>query len=114
MPATRDLIERFIDSINGSNDVDADWRAYIKAESEKELESIITDERLKPEETRSFVERAFLDGEVSESGTAISELMATKTSRFAPAGDYAGKRLHIIGRIKAFIDRFSGTGLFEG
>ncbi len=110
----RDLIERFIDSINGSNDVDADWRAYIKAESEKELESIITDERLKPEETRSFVERAFLDGEVSESGTAISELMATKTSRFAPAGDYAGKRLHIIGRIKAFIDRFSGTGLFEG
>ena len=108
----RDLIESFIDSINGSSDVDADWRKYIQEESEKELAAIIAEEKLKPEETVAFVQQSFRDGEVSESGTAIAGLMAAKTSRFAPQGDYSSKRQRIIDRLKAFFERFKGTGLF--
>lgn len=104
----RDLIERFIDSLESSEDVTSDWKRYIAEQKEKELEAIITDESLDEAATRAFLANAFADGEVPETGTEITKLMTVKPSRFAPANAYADTKARIIDRLKAFFERFSG------
>ena len=42
---------------------------------EEDLEKIIQEEKLKPDETRKFLENAFREGEVKTVGTDIDKLM---------------------------------------
>src|SRR5690606_15209159 len=51
----RELIEEFIKTVNVDTDVEEDWISFVNAQKEKELDSIIQEERLKPEETRAFI-----------------------------------------------------------
>ena len=106
----RDLIERFIDSLESSEDVTADWKKYIAEQKEKELCAIIVDEALDDAATREFVARSFADGEVAETGTEITKLMTKKPSRFAPANAYADMKARVIEKLKAFFERFSNMG----
>lgn len=106
----RDLIERFIDSLETSEDVTADWKAYIAEQKEKELTAIIADEELDCAATREFVARSFAEGEVAETGTEITRLMTRKPSRFAPSNAYAEMKARVVERLKAFFERFSGMG----
>ena len=53
----KDLIEDFVDSLSVDGEIDQEWRAFIAAKREAELEMIITEENLRPDETRVFVER---------------------------------------------------------
>ncbi|WP_206215135.1 type I restriction endonuclease subunit R [Adlercreutzia sp. ZJ138] len=103
----RDLIERFIESLESSEDVTADWKAYIANQKEKELAAIIADEALDDAATREFVARSFVEGEVAETGTEITKLMTKKPSRFAPANAYADMKARVIDRLKAFFERFN-------
>lgn len=106
----RDLIERFIDSLESSEDVTEDWKKYIAEQKEKELAAIIADEALDDAATREFVARSFAEGEVAETGTEITRLMTKKPSRFAPANAYADMKARVIEKLKAFFDRFSSMG----
>ncbi|MBQ9068965.1 MAG: hypothetical protein IJ131_07890, partial [Eggerthellaceae bacterium] len=107
----KDLIEQFVDSINSSTDVDADWRKYIAEQSSRELAAIVAEERLDNEACRKYLARAFRDGDITDTGTAIIDLMLDKPSRFAPEGEYAARKFSIFERLKAFFERFSGVGL---
>lgn len=107
----RDLIERFIDSLESSEDVTADWKAYIAEQKERELSAIIADEALDDAATREFVARSFAEGGVAETGTEITRLMTKKPSRFAPANAYADMKARVIERLKAFFERFSGLSV---
>ena len=104
----RDLIERFIDSLESNEDVTADWKKYIAEQKEKELAAIIADEALDDAATREFVARSFAEGEVAETGTEITRLMTKKPSRFAPANAYADMKARVIEKLKAFFERFNG------
>lgn len=104
----RDLIERFIDSLESSEDVTADWKKYIVEQREKELSSIIAEEKLDEPATREFLAKAFTSGEIPETGTEITKLMTVKTSRFTPANAYANMKARIVEKLKAFFERFSG------
>ena len=106
----RDLIERFIDSLEASEDVTADWKKYIAEQREKELCAIIDEEALDDAATREFVAKSFAEGGVPETGTAITKLMTRKPSRFAPANAYADMKARVIEKLKSFFDRFTGMG----
>ncbi len=106
----RDLIERFIDSLESSEDVSVDWKKYIAEQKEKELSAIIVDEALDDTATREFVARSFAEGEVIETGTEITKLMTRKPSRFAPVNAYADMKTRVIEKLKAFFERFSDMG----
>jgi len=56
------LIETFIAGINDVNDVINEWHSYVAEQREHELDEVIREERLKPEDTRKFMENAFRDG----------------------------------------------------
>ena len=106
----KDLIEAFIDSLDSSNDVTADWEKYLAEAKERELSAIIEEEALDDAATREFIANAFVDGGVSESGTEVASLMTKKPSRFAPANAYADMKARVLDRLKTFFDRFNGLG----
>jgi len=100
----KDLIENFIDSLTPEvTDVDVVWREYVERQKEQELENIITEERLKPEETRRFIEASFRDGAIRENGTDVASILPPM-SRFSK--DRATKKETVLSRLKAFFERF--------
>lgn len=100
----KDLIENFIDSLTPEvTDVDVVWHEYVQRQKEQELENIITEERLKPEETRRFVEASFRDGAIRENGTEVAAILPPM-SRFSK--DRATKKETVLSRLKAFFERF--------
>lgn len=101
------LIENFIDGINDVDDVMAEWHSYIAAEKEKQLNEIITEEKLKADETKKFVDNAIADGEMRTTGTDIDKLMPP-ISRFGST-NREKKKQTIIEKLKAFFERFFGV-----
>ena len=98
------LIENFIAGVNDVSDVMLEWRSFVAEEKEKELTAIITEENLKPDETRKFIENAFREGTVRTTGTDIDKLMPPMT-RFG-GGNRAEKKKSIIDKFIKFFERF--------
>ena len=103
----KDLIEAFVDKISASDAVDEQWKAFVEARREAELDSIIEEEGLRAAETRAFVERAFRDGSIQQSGTAITQILPP-ASRFSGDGGHGEKKRRVLERLVAFFDRFWG------
>ena len=103
----KDLIETFIADINNVENVLIDWRSFVAEQKEMELSSIIDKEKLKPEETRKFMDYSFRDGVMKTTGTDIDKLMPPM-SRFG--GGREKKKLSVIERLKQFFERFFGIG----
>ena len=104
----KELIETFLDGINDIDDVMLEWRSFVAERKEQELETIIKEEKLKPEETRKFIEASMQAGEIRTVGTDIDKLMPP-VSRFG-SGNRAAKKQNIIERLKAFFEKFFGIG----
>ena len=102
----KDLIEAFIARINNVEDVFSGWREFAAEQKEKDLETIVSEEDLKPEETRKFIENAFRDGEIKTSGTDIDKLMPP-ISRFGD-GKRAEKKQTIIDKLLKFFEKYFG------
>lgn len=102
------LIENFIAGVNDVSDVMIEWREYVAAQKEKQLMDIITQENLKPDETRKFIDNCFRDGQIKTTGTDMDKIMPP-ISRFG-GGDRAKKKQLIIEKLKAFFERFYGIG----
>ena len=111
VPADKDSIgkplPRLLPQRKGSlkevTDVDVVWHEYVQRQKEQELENIINEERLKPEETRRFVEASFRDGAIRENGTEVAAILPPM-SRFSK--DRATKKETVLSRLKAFFERF--------
>lgn len=101
------LIDNFIDGINDVSDVMVEWREYVAKEKERQLNEIITEENLKPEETHKFIENSFRDGGIKTTGTDIDKIMPP-VSRFG--GGREKKKRTIIEKLKVFFERFFGIG----
>jgi type I restriction enzyme R subunit len=104
----KQLIETFISGINDADDIMSEWHDYVVKQREEELQTIITEEKLKPEDTRKFLENAFRDGEIKTAGTDIDKIMPP-VSRFG-GGGRAQKKQSVIDKLKAFFEKFFGIG----
>lgn len=103
----KDLIENFVDSVSATGEINAEWRAFVDTRRTAELNQIIEDEKLKPEETRAFVESAFRDGVIRTTGTAITKVMPA-TTRFSADGAHGEKKQRVLAKLIAFFERFMG------
>ena len=104
----KELIESFINGVNEIDDVMIEWQDYVVEMREQELVIIIEQERLKPVETRVFLENAFREGEVKTVGTDIDKILPP-VSRFG-GGNRAAKKKTVIDRLKAYFEKFYGIG----
>ena len=103
----KELIETFIANANEMDDVFDDWRRFVKEQKEKEINSIITEENLKPDETKKFVDNAFRDGELKTTGVGIDNLLPPMR-RFGGGSNRAAKKQTVIEKLKAFFERYFG------
>lgn len=104
----KELIQNFIDGINDVDDVMIEWHNYVVEQRENDLKQIIAEEKLKPEETRKFLENAFREGEVKTVGTDIDKIMPP-VSRFG-GGNRANKKKSVIDKLKLFFEKYFGVG----
>ncbi|WP_107772244.1 type I restriction endonuclease subunit R [Nocardioides sediminis] len=103
----RDLIVAFVDSQSVSDDVGDDWREFISSRRDAELDVLISEETLKPDETRAFVAGAFRDGAVPTTGTAITKILPP-ASRFSKDNDHSAKKQRVLGKLVEFFERYVG------
>ena len=101
----KDLIERFIQSLNPGSDVTDNWKEFVEQKKTEELDQIISEENLNGDETKKFMSNAFRDGYLKTSGTGLARLLPP-VSRFKPTGDRTQKRETVIEKLKAFFERF--------
>ena len=103
----KDLIEDFIAQINTSTDIQKDWREYIQKKKVEELESITKELKLKPEETKLFMENSFRDGALRTTGTDIDKILPP-VSRFG-GGNRSEVKKNVIQRLLDFFERYFGV-----
>ena len=103
----KELIENFIATINTSTDVNADWQRFVREHRETDIQTLITEEKLKSEETRKFVENAFRDGILKTTGTDVDRLMPP-VSRFGGGGSRDKKKQTVIEKLKGFFEKYFG------
>ena len=102
----RVLIEKFIQQMTPEKgaDVGQNWEAYIEEEKRRELREIIDEEHLKPAETEDFMERAFADGYVTETGTGIAHILPPSNPFLPESGE---KKQTVIEKLKAYLNKFA-------
>lgn len=103
----KQLIEDFIAQINTSTDIQKDWQSYIAKKREEELSTIITEQKLKPEETRTFIENSFRDGVLRTTGIDIDRILPP-VSRFG-GGNRSEVKKTVIERLKEFFEKYFGV-----
>lgn len=104
----KQLIESFISEINDVDDVMGEWNEFVAQQREQDLVELIQEEKLKPEETRIFLEHSFREGEIKTVGTDIDKIMPP-VSRFG-GGNRAIKKQTVIEKLKNFFDKYFGVG----
>ena len=102
----KDLIDKFVDSINNDSDVEGQWRKFVEEAKSEELGKIIADENLNHQETVAFINKALADGELKSAGTAVTKLLPAK-NMFSPSYEHSLQKSMVIEKLKAFFDRFS-------
>jgi type I restriction enzyme R subunit len=105
----KELIENFVDSVSVKGELEAEWRAYVGAQREKELDQIIEVENLKPEETEKFIRAAFREGQLRTTGTAITKVLPP-VSRFSKDKNHSEKKQRVIRLLSEFFEKFFGLG----
>ena len=101
----KELIENFIQTVNASTEVDSDWKAFVQEQMETDLSSLISEENLKPAETRLYLDHSFRDGALKMTGTDIDGIMPP-VSRFS--GGREKKKQNIIEKLSGFFEKYFG------
>ena len=103
----KELIEHFIDTINADTDVDSDWSKFVREQRETDIAQLIQTEKLKPEETRKLMDKAFRDGILKSTGTDVDQILPP-VSRFSGGGKRVQKKQTVIEKLKAFFEKYFG------
>ena len=102
----RSLIEAFLEIINVNTNIQGDWQSFVKVQKEKDLDQIIEEESLKPEETKKYIDDCFENGQLRTVGLAIDNIMP-------PVSVFGGKRSRkkatIINKLSAFFEKYFGV-----
>ena len=102
----KELIEGFIERVNSSKNITDDFQKFVREEKEKDLEKVIEEEKLKPEETKKFIDNSLRDGNFKTTGTDIDKLLPP-VSRFS-SENRGLKKQGVIDKLKVFFDKYLG------
>jgi type I restriction enzyme R subunit len=102
----KDLIQRFIELLSPSVNVDKAWPEFIAQREAEELDAIIEAERLDPDGTREIMRRAFRDGRLPTTGTDMAGILP-RISRFTAGTPIMETRARVLERLQDHYDRFA-------
>lgn len=93
-------------TVKASGNVSDEWRKFIHKQKDNDLDEIITAERLKADETKTFIDNSFRDGELKTIGTDIDGILPPM-SRFG-GSNREEKKQTVIEKLKAFFEKYFG------
>ncbi|MDR1276220.1 MAG: type I restriction endonuclease subunit R [Candidatus Accumulibacter sp.] len=103
----KDLIEQFVDSVSTTSKVDVEWLAFVSKKKAEELDQIIVSEGLNADEAKAFVDNAFRDGAIPDTGMAITKILPP-VSRFSRNNEHSAKKQAVLDKLVAFFERYFG------
>jgi len=103
----KELIKQFIQTLNANTDIDRDWRIFADKSRADELEKIIEEENLKPEETRTFIANAFRDGQIRSTGIAFAGILPP-VSMFDVDNAGTRKKRKVLAKLRVFFEKYFG------
>ena len=104
----KELIHGFINTMNAATVVERDWHTFVAKQKEEDLGEIIQTEKLKPEETKRFLDNSFRDGTLKTTGTDIDKLMPPVSRFGGGGGKRAAKKQGIIAKLASFFEKYLG------
>lgn len=104
----KELIEGFLSRVNTSVGIDDDWVKFVREQKETDLVALIKVEKLKPEETRRFVDNAFRDGSLKTTGTDVDRILPPVSRFGGRGGNRAVKKQGVIEKLTAFFEKYLG------
>ena len=103
----KELIENFIGSVNADTDVEKSWKDFVQQRKDEDLKEIIDSEHLKPQETKTFIDNSFQNGQVKTTGTDIDKILPPM-SRFGGSDNRQEKKKTVVEKLQAFFERYFG------
>ncbi len=103
----KELIEGFVTQMTVKTDVDKDWKEFVKKQKEQDLELIIDEEKLEPEEAKKFIANSFRDGNIKTTGTDL-DMILPPISRFSGGANRTVKKQTVIEKLKIFFEKYFG------
>ena len=103
--ARNSLLKPLLQESNDVDDVMDEWHEFVVEQRDYDLNVIITEEKLKPKDTRKFIENAFRDGEIKTAGTDIDKIMPP-ISHLVVAEE-PRKKQRVIEKLKRFLKNIS-------
>ena len=105
----KELIHGFINTMNAATVVERDWHTFVAQQKEEDLGEIIQTEKLKPEETKRFLDNSFRDGSLKTTGTDIDKLMPPVSRFGGGGGKRVAKKQGIIAKLASFFEKYLGV-----
>ena len=105
----KELIESFIDSINVDTRVDEDWKKFVTQQKESDLATIISEENLKPDETKKFIDNSFRDGMLKTTGTDLDKILPPVRRFGGASNNRQEKKQGIIEKLNLFFEKYLGV-----
>ncbi len=102
----KELIEGFIERVNLIHLEDGFWNSYVNEQKQKDLNDLIVEEKLKPEETYRFVNNALRDGALKTIGTDLDKILPPM-SLFS--GQRSVKKQTVIEKLMMYFEKYTGT-----
>jgi len=102
----KELIEGFIERVNLIHLEDGSWNSYVNEQKQKDLNDLIVEEKLKPEETYRFVNNALRDGALKTIGTDLDKILPPM-SLFS--GQRSVKKQTVIEKLMMYFEKYTGT-----
>ena len=101
----KDLIEEFINSLDGETNVFNDFASFMNSKKKEELDKIIKDENLDEEKTYRFIRKSFENGMVETYGTEIVSILPPM-SMFDINNSRTIKKKKVVDKLLEFFDKF--------
>ena len=109
----RDLIMSFIEKMTPSpgkpgeeTDINEEWNEYVDKQRDEELTQIIDEERLKPQETKVFLNQCWEDGFVTTTGLAITKILPPMPLFGGGANSREVKKARVLERLQEFFRKY--------
>lgn len=96
-----------LDVIKNKQDIIAEFFSYAQEKKREEVDNLIEEENLNPENAKRYIERSLNRGEATENGTELNALLP-KMSPLNP--QYLNKKQSVFQKIVAFVEKFKGVG----
>jgi type I restriction enzyme R subunit len=104
----KELIERFVSTLNARSNIDKDWSAFTEEKKAEDLEKIIEEENLKPEETRKFIANALRDEELKSTGIEFANILPS-LPMFDKDNTRAKKKAAVLKKLRLFFEKYLGV-----